>query len=84
MTNPSRRGVHKGQRKAAILSERQRPKGTSTTLAILAIVYLFYQGGFIMNSIKGSQTIPTFVDLKNALIKVKTLRFFNLKVGLGM
>jgi hypothetical protein len=33
-------------------------------LAILAIVYLFYQGQFIMNSIEGSQTIPTFIDLK--------------------
>jgi hypothetical protein len=37
-----------------------------------------------MNSIEGSQTIPTFVNLKNALVKVKTLHFFNLKVGLGM
>jgi hypothetical protein len=53
-------------------------------LAILAIVYLFYQGRFIMNSIEGSQTIPMFVDLKNALVKVKTFRFFNLTVGLGM
>ncbi len=37
-----------------------------------------------MNSIEGSQTIPMFEDLKNALVKVKTLRFFKLKVGLGM
>jgi hypothetical protein len=29
---------------------------------------LFYQGRFVMNSIEGSQTIPTFVDLKNALV----------------
>ncbi len=37
-----------------------------------------------MNSIEGSQTIPMFVDLKNTLVKVKTLRFINLKVELGM
>jgi hypothetical protein len=37
-----------------------------------------------MNSIEGSQTILTFVDLKNALVKVKTFCFINLKVGLGM
>ena len=41
---------------------------TSIALAILAIVYLFCQGRFIMNSMEGSQTIPTYVEYENALV----------------
>jgi hypothetical protein len=37
-------------------------------MAILAIVYLFCQGRFIMNSMEGSQTIPTYVEYENALV----------------
>jgi hypothetical protein len=59
----------------SILPSPGAPKGTSIALAILAIVYLFYQGRFIMNLIEGSQTIPTFVDLKNALVFGSRLTF---------
>jgi hypothetical protein len=35
---------------------------------MLAIVYLLCQGQFIMNLIEGTQTIPMFVEIKNALM----------------
>ena len=67
-------------------------------MAVSAIVVLFRQGRFIIDSMEGSQTIPTYVEYENALVfgsrhtfrmvrltsKVKTLRDFNLKVGLLM
>ena len=40
----------------------------SIAMAVLAIVVLFHQGRFIIDSMEGSQTIPTFVELKNALL----------------
>jgi hypothetical protein len=36
---------------------------TSIALAVLAIVDLFCRGQFIMNSIEGSHTIPTLVEI---------------------
>ncbi len=54
-------GVPKGLRKVAWQGGRQRMMETSIALAILAIVDLFCRGQFVMNSIEGSQTIPTLV-----------------------
>jgi hypothetical protein len=61
-------GLPKGLKKAAVSYERHYTMATLIMLAILAIVVLFCWQGFIMNSIEGSQTIPTFVELKNTLL----------------
>ena len=45
----------------AVSYERHCTAATSIALAILAIVVLFRRGRFIMNSMEGSQTIPTYV-----------------------
>jgi hypothetical protein len=47
----------KGLRKIPQQGGRHHPKGTLIALAILAIVYLFCQSQFIMNSMDGSVTI---------------------------
>ena len=44
-----------------------------STQAILAIVVLFCGRRFIMNSMEGSQTIPTFVELKTHSFLVPAL-----------
>ena len=41
---------------------------TSIALAVLAIVVLFCQRRFIMNSMEVSLTIPTQVEIENALV----------------
>jgi hypothetical protein len=61
-------GLSKGLKKAVVSYERHYTTATLIALAILAIVVLFCRRGFIMNSMEGSQTIPTFVELKNALL----------------
>jgi hypothetical protein len=48
----------KGLRKVPRQGGRRCPKVTLIALAILAIVYLFCQSQFIMNSMNGSVTIP--------------------------
>jgi hypothetical protein len=48
----------KGLRKVPRQGGRRCPKGTLIVLAILAIVYLFYQSQFNMNLMDGSVTIP--------------------------
>jgi len=37
-------------------------------LAVLANVYLFCQGRFIMNSMEGTQMIPAYVEYENTLV----------------
>jgi hypothetical protein len=74
-------GLPKGLKKTATSYERHCTTATLITLAILAIVVLFCQQGFIMNSMEGSQTIPTFLELKNALLLGSRLNKNGLRQG---
>jgi hypothetical protein len=63
MTNPSCGGLPKTLRKQTVSYWLRPPKGTSIAVAVLAIVVLFRLGRFIIDSMEGSQTIPTYEEL---------------------